>query len=175
MLKVSSKGGSSGKMMANLTPKKRGRPAKVRPSTLETMKATEDPDIRFVRDLTVGDRTEILDGKDPNFRYRWVEESQLRTREYQGYTKVTDPNVRTHFDGNYMPAEGFDRRMQNKGGMVLCKIPESLARKRDAIKTEKATQQSQAMEAQHVSAMQQAGGAVLSANDPFVGSLANGD
>lgn len=172
MLKVTSKGS---KQVINLAPKKRGRPPKNQPSVLATMQNNDDPDIRFVRDLTVSDRTEILEGKDPNFRYRWCEESKLRTREYQGYTKVTDPNVRTHFDGNYMPAEGFDRRMSNKGGMVLCKIPESLAKKRDAIKSEKVNQQSQAMEAQHISEMQQAGGAVLGANDPFVGGLANGD
>lgn len=172
MLKVTSKIG--GKAINNLTPKKRGRPPKVVQSTLAAMQENNDPDIRHVRDLAVNDRTEVLGG-DPNFRYRWVEESKLRSREYQGYTKETDPNVRTHFDGNYMPAEGYDRRLANKGGMVLCKIPETLAKKRDAIKSEKVAQQSRAMEAQHISEMQQAGGAILGANDSFVTGLANGD
>ena len=172
MLKVTNKGS---KNVVNLSPKRRGRPPKVRPSVIEEMKANNDPDIRFLRDLSVNDRTEIIDGKDPNFRYRWVEESKLRTREAQGYTKVSDPNIRTHFDGNYMPAEGYDSRMQNKGGMILCKIPESLAKKRDAMKSEKIAQQSQAAEARHVSEMVQGGGAVLGADDPFVAGLTNGE
>ncbi|HEY5997964.1 MAG TPA: hypothetical protein VI078_01505 [bacterium] len=159
----------------NLTPKKRGRPPKVRPSVLDTMKANEDPDIRFMRDLTVNDRTEVING-DPNFVYRWCEESKLRTREMQGYEKNPDPDVKTHFDGNYMPPEGYDRRLTNKGGMVLCRIKKSLHEKRVAYKAEEVAKQSAAMEAQHVSEMRQTGYEVLGASDPVVvGGLSNGE
>lgn len=174
MLKVTNKVGSSAMKRPptdETAPRRRGRPPKVRPSTLETMKTNEDPDLRFVRDLAVSDRTEILEGKDASFRYRWCEETKVRTRESQGYTKVDDKDVKTHFDGNYMPAEGFDARKANKGGLVLMKIPETLGKKRDALKAEKVSQQSQAMEAQHTSAMRDAGGEVLDANDSFVAGL----
>lgn len=175
MLKVSNKANGGMKQVPNLNQKRRGRPPKVQKTILAAMQENEDPDIRFVRDLSVNDRTEIIDGKDPNFDYRWVEESQMRLRESQGYTKVNDSDVRTHFDGNYMPAEGYDRRMANKGGMVLCKIRKELKQKRDAIKSEKIAMASQAAEQRHVADMQGAGGAVLGASDPFVASLANGE
>jgi len=175
MLKVTNKAGSSVKRLNELNPaKRRGRPPKARPSTLETMSAQNDPDIRFIRDLTVTDRTGVVEGADPSKEYRWCEESKLRTRQFQGYTRVTDSKVKTHFDGNFMPAEGYDMRQANKGGMVLCEIPKSLHQKRQAIKAEKTRQQSDAMEAQHISEMQQSG-AVLSASDSFVEGLANGD
>lgn len=177
MLKVTNRVGSSAgrsNTVGVIAPKKRGRPPKVRPTTLETMKTNDDPDMRFIRDLAVSDRTEILEGKEDGFRYRWCEESKVRTRESQGYSKADD-GVKTHFDGNYMPAEGYDARKANKGGLVLMKIPETLGKKRDAIKAEKVEAQSRSMEAQHVNSMRDAGGEVLGANDSFVGDMANGD
>lgn len=175
MLKVTNKAGSSrSKLNEFVASKRRGRPPKSRPSVLETMNAQNDPDIRFIQDLTVTDPTAIVQGADPEKHYRWCEESKMRTRQFQGYAKVTDPNVKTNFDGNFMPAEGFDMRRANKGGMILCEIPKSLYQKRQSIKEEKNRQQSDAMEAQHVAEMRQ-GGSVLGANDSFVQELANGD
>jgi hypothetical protein len=173
MLKVTNRIGSSAAKAAaaNVAPKRRGRPPKVRPSTLEAMKTNEDPDMRFILDLSGSDRTEILEGAPDGFRLRWCEESKVRTRESQGYTKVDDPKVKTHFDGNYMPAEGYDVRKANKGGLILMKIPETLAKKRDAIKAEKVDRQSQSMESQHLSSMRDAGGEVLGADDAFVSGL----
>lgn len=175
MLKVTNKAGSGMKRVNEMgTGKRRGRPPKVRPSVLETMNAQNDPDIRFIQDLTVTDRTAVVEGADPTKEYRWCEESKMRTRQFQGYAKVTDSNVKTHFDGNFMPAEGYDMRQAKKGGMILCEIPKTLYQKRQAIKADKTRQQSDAMEAQHVSEMQQ-GGTVLASNDSFVEGLANGD
>ena len=134
MLKVTNKAGSSrSKLNEFVASKRRGRPPKVRPSTLDTMNAQNDPDIRFIQDLTVTDPTAIVQGADPEKHYRWCEESKMRTRQFQGYTKVTDQNVKTNYDGNFMPAEGFDMRRANKGGMILCEIPKSLYQKRQAI------------------------------------------
>lgn len=176
MLKVTNKAGSGTKTVVNLTPKRRGRPPKNRPSMLDTMNAQNDPDIRFIQDLTVTDRTAVVEGADPSKHYRWCEESKMRTRQFQGYAKVSDPDVKTHFDGNYMPAEGYDMRHAKKGGMILCEIPKTLYEKRQAIKAEKTRQQSDAMESQHVSEMMQSGGGtVLGSGDSFVEGLANGD
>lgn len=174
MLKVTNKAGSRQKLNEFVASKRRGRPPKRSPSVLETMNAQNDPDIQFIRDLTMNDPTAIVEGADPTKEYRWCEESKMRTRQFQGYAKVTDPNVKTHFDGNVMPAEGYDMRRANKGSMILCEIPKTLYQKRQAIKSEKTRQQSDAMEAQHITEMQQ-GGTVLGANDSFVAGLANGD
>ena len=176
MLKVTNKVGSSMRRIPDVsgTAKRRGRPPKAMASTLATMNAQNDPDIRFIQDLTVTDRTAVVEGADPSKHYRWCEESKMRTRQFQGYVKVSDPNVKTHFDGNFMPAEGYDMRQANKGGMILCEIPKTLYQKRQAIKAEKNRQQSEAMEVQHISEMQQSG-TVLGANDSFVEGLANGD
>lgn len=145
-----------------VVPKKRGRPAKVRPSTIQTMKESGDPDIEHVRDLYVVDRTEILEGADTeNFRYRWCEESKMGLRKSQGYTEVDDPNVRTHHDGTYWQAEGRDRKQQNKGGLKLMKIPLTLAKKRDAIKAEKVARNSNSAENALTSDMRRYGGEVM--------------
>jgi len=142
--------------------KKRGRPPKAKVSTVNQMKANEDPDIRFIRDLTVTDRTEILEGADPNFRYRWVEESKIGLRTSQGYTPADDEGIRTHHDSNYWQPEGSDTRFKNKGGLKLMKMPVSLAKKRDAIKAEKVERNSADMESSLTSSITRNGGELMS-------------
>jgi len=154
------------KPMANAgLAKKRGRPPKNRPSVIATMQTSDDPDIRFVRDLTVTDRTEVLSGADANFRYRWVEESRMGERKAQGYTEADDPGIVTHHDGNYWKPEGNDRKHQNKGGLKLMKIPVTLAAKRDAIKAEKADRALTAAENSLTGDMRRYGGEVLNDSD----------
>lgn len=149
--------------VAEIGAKKRGRPRKVKASTVQVMQESNDPDIQFVRDLTVTDRTEILAGADTtNFRYRWVEESRIGERKLQGYSEVDDPGVKTYHEGNYWKPEGVDRKRANKGGLKLMKIPMSLAKKRDAIKAEKVNRQSEASEQSFVSDMRRHGGEVMS-------------
>lgn len=151
-------------------PKKRGRPKKVQPPVIEQMKADSEfaPQIKFLRDLAVNDVTEVLEGADPGFVYRWCEESKIPLRESQGYATVGESEVKTHFPSNFMPPAGFETRQTNRGGMKLMKIPRKLKEYRDKMKDEKVDEQMQAFDSQMARNISDSGYEALPDSDKIV-------